>query len=136
MFDSECVQPLDALVYSRWSVPSMMFPVMDRKRERRGASFTLLSLAAQPANRRLTIFERVTALPAVVVSARRAGCGETCLSGSTEAHRSNPGRGTPLPLYGSSITSRVIPMFYPMEAREVGRRGHALHMQGRAGQSG
>jgi hypothetical protein len=56
--------------------------------------------------------------PPAMVQTRRAGCVETCLSGSTEACWRNP--------FGGSLgpVRRVIPAFYPMACwLEVGRRG-------------
>ena len=50
--------------------------------------------------------------PSAEMPTRRAGCIDRCLSGSTEAHRSNPRLGA-----WSDVArhARVIPVFYPME---------------------
>lgn len=60
--------------------------------------------------------------PSAVMPTRRAGCMDTCLSGSTEAHRSNPRSGA-----WSDVARhvRVIPVFYPIRAKlpMLGNRG-------------
>lgn len=66
-----------------------------------------------PVNLALPAGLRGRGLPPVMAVVLRAGCDESRLSGSTEAHRSNPLTGR----------QRVIPVFYPMQsARERGRR--------------
>lgn len=65
----------------------------------RGDKQDRLRLGIAPGKHDLTSRAKGTALPTVARFARRAGCIERCLSGSTEACRSNP-RCCPLPLFG------------------------------------
>lgn len=69
---------------------------------------TLLVRGNTPGKTGLTSQSKGMSWLLMTYCARRAGCIERCLSGSTEARRSNPSR-------AKWISWRVIPTFYPMD---------------------